>query len=329
MDQARDALAPKAVLASWLAAAAACPAALAIAAVGQGVGGWLGGCGWIGVALPPHLQTWALVNQPNLAFAARPNAIGYWLGSLLLPALVAALAVPAVPRPRTVAAELLVLQVAWFAVVVDLAWQPLLDLHDGHLARWLSLRRLPETLVWLPAAAAAAAALVPAWHLLALVGVARRHARRLVRLAAVGVHLLLPAAAFVGLASLLGGRLPVLAATAVGGSALVALGLAWVGPPRPVAHALEPIHAASLARLASAALLLVALIGLAGRPLPGRRSTGLLWRATAPTNNLRPWVEPLLLPWVRTAGPGPGPGMPAARPGLTPGPRPTAGPAAR
>lgn len=304
MDRSRDILTARAVACSWLAAIVALPAVTLLAVIGQGVGSVLGGCRWIGLSTPVDEQVWALVNQPTLAFAARSIAVGYWLGAPLVMLLVALLMVAYVPRPQTMAAELLAVQLAWFAAVYGLAWVPVVDLDDGHLARWLLLRRLPDWLAFVAPAAGALAALLPSLRLLALVAATRRAAGRLTRLAAVALHLVLPLAAGVALASLVAGRVmpaPLLASLA--GPAL-ALGLAWVGLPRPHVFPLAPVTAAALGRLLGMGLVLAGLVALAGRPLPDGRRSGLLWARPTDTNNIRPWVDPIPLLGARPPEPG-------------------------
>jgi hypothetical protein len=306
MDRSRDVLGLKALLYGWLAAGVALPLTLLLAVVGQGIGSWLGGCGWIGLSLPVHRQVWALVNQPTLAFATEARALGYWLGSLTLLLLVAALLVPLMPRSQTLAAELLTLQVAWAAATVGLAWLPLLDLDDGHLARWLALHRLSHHLVWVAPVLGALASLVPSLHLLALLAGARRHAGRLARLGTVTLSLGLPLAAWVGLVSLLRGAPAVIPTLALAPPLLLALALAWVGLPRPHVLPLAAIAPASLVRAFAALLLLGALVAVAGRPLPDGRSTGLLWRRPTDTNNVRPWIKPVRVLGAREAASNPG-----------------------
>ena len=113
MVEKLDPMAPAGILCGLLAGMVGLQAGLVLAVLGQGVGSVLGGCSWIGISLPIHLQPWALVNQPVLGFAHRGEALGYWFGSLLLP-LVVALGLPAMlRRPRTLTAHLLVVHTAW------------------------------------------------------------------------------------------------------------------------------------------------------------------------------------------------------------------------
>ena len=263
----------------------------------------LGGCRWIGLATPLDHQVWALVNQPTLAFAAQSRAYGYWLGAPIALLVVALLMVPFIPRPQTMPAELLAIQVAWFAAVVGLAWIPLVDLEDGHLARWLFLHRRPDWLVFVPTAVGGLAALVPPFRLLALLADTRRAAGRLTRLGAVALHLVLPVAAWVGLVRLVCGRFLVEPMIALAVGPALALGLAWVGLPRPHVFPLAPVSPAALVRLFAVAVLLCGLVGFAGRPLPDGRRSGLLWARPSDTNNIRPWIDPVPLLGARAPKP--------------------------
>lgn len=285
-----DIMDAKGLLFGLLAAVAAFPGALLVAVAGQGIGALLGGCGWIGVSTAVDRQVWALVNQPTLAFASEPRSIGYWSGSLALPLLVAVAAIALLPRPRSLAAELIVLQLAWACAVVGLAWLPLLDPRDGHLCRWLELWRLPAPLVWLAPALAIPAALLPTLRLLALLRIARPHTGRALRVAAVAAHLGVPAAAFVGVATLASGRPPEMSTLAVGAAVVVAVSAAWVGYPPAFVHRLRGLELGSWVRLAAAAAVAVAIVWLAGRPLPDDARAGLLWGGPTATNNIRPWI---------------------------------------
>jgi hypothetical protein len=290
-----DVLAPKVVLFGLVAAVAAFAGTLLLAAVGQAVGALLGGCAWIGLSTPVDRQVWALVNQPALHFATQTRSLGYWTGSYLLPLAVALAAVPLLPRPRTIASELAVLHAAWAATVVGIAWLPLIDPADGHLWRWLDLWDLPSGLAWVAPALAIPAAVPATLRLLALLRVSRHHAGRLLRLAAVMVHLGLPAIAWVALAAWARGAPPVPSAIGVGTVLMVGLSVAWFGYPPPFVERLQRLRAASWVRLVAAAAALVAVVLLSGRPLPADRRGGLLWSRPTATNNVRPWIEPISL----------------------------------
>ena len=82
-----DILAPRNLGFALLVAAALYPGALLAAVLGQGVGALLGGCSWIGMTTPLDRQVWALVNQPSMVFSREVAALGYWLGSTILPLL--------------------------------------------------------------------------------------------------------------------------------------------------------------------------------------------------------------------------------------------------
>jgi len=287
--------APASVVGSWMAAAAALPLALLLAAAGQGLGALAGGCSWIGLSLPLDRPVWALVNQPTLNFAALAGATWYWLGSWLLPVLTACGILGLRPRTRALLVELLCLQLAWAAVGVAGAWLPLLDLEDGHLARWLALHRLPAALLWAAPAAAALAAILPTIRLLALARRRRPDIGRLGRVALVCVHLGVPSGAWAGLAWLVRRELPL---PAPGGLALpfaVAFGLAWLRYPPAHVGRLERPTILGFAALAVAIAVAAAALWYGGRPLPGGRAAGLLWGHPGDFNNIRPWVEPQML----------------------------------
>ncbi|HHQ49412.1 MAG TPA: hypothetical protein ENK19_11090, partial [Acidobacteria bacterium] len=159
MQRDMDPLAPHNLLLGWIAAIAAVPLTVVMAVIGQGLGAAAGGCAWIGVTLPLQTQPWALVNEPTLNFASTPAANLYWLGALILPGILAFAVVPFVPRSKTVWADLAAVQIAFGMAVGGLGWLPLLDLTDGHLARWLDLHDLPRQLLAVPSLLGAVAAL--------------------------------------------------------------------------------------------------------------------------------------------------------------------------
>ena len=284
--------APRVIVLSWLAAAAAFPSTLVLAAAGQGLGAALGGCAWIGLSLPLDRQVWALVNQPVLNFASLPRAFGYWWGSWLLPLVAAVVLMALRPRSRTWTVELMVLQAAWAAAVVAGAWLPLLDADDGHLVRWLALQRLPAAAVWAAPLAAAAVALAPAVRLLELARRRTPNLGRLRRAVLVAVHLVLPATTWAALATLLGGetRGRGLAALAVPVAAVLIL--AWFRYPAPsVCRMQAPTLRGAVGLIATIVLASAALWG-GGRELADGRAAGVLWGEPSEFNNIRSWIAP-------------------------------------
>ena len=277
---------PRALFAGWLAATAALAFQPLLAALGQALGAVAGGCAWIGVSLPVDRPVWALVNQPTLAFAASWDAVGYWLGSLLLPLM---------PRARTFAAEVVTLQLAWGAAVLGLAWMPMIDPDQGHLARFLILHRWPPALLWLAPATAAVLTPLIVLRLLAVARQGRGHLGRLMRMALVAAYLGLPAVAAGVVSTVIRGTAPVAAALAAGAVLAVAMAVAWIGYPPALVRDLARVTAGSQLRLVAAAGLLLAVLVVAGRPLPDGDRSGLLWSSPTGLNNIRPWIDPLTL----------------------------------
>jgi hypothetical protein len=301
-----DVMDAKGLLYGLLAAVAAFPGALLVAVAGQGIGALLGGCGWIGVSTPLDRQVWALVNQPTLAFAAESRSLGYWSGSLVLPLLIAVAAIALLPRPRSLAAELVLLHCAWACAVIGLAWLPLLDPQDGHLSRWLELWRLPAPLIWLAPALTIPSVLPPTLRLLALLRIGRPNTGRALRLAAVAVHLGLPTAAFAAVATLVSGAPPTPSTLVMGAAVVVALSTAWFGYPPPFVHRLRGLTLGSWVRLAAVAAATIVIVWLAGRPLAADNRAGLLWARPAVSNNIRPWIDAAPLTDIPPFPPAPG-----------------------
>ncbi len=285
---------------SWLAAAAAFPAALVLATLGQAAGAALGGCTWIGVSVPVHRQVWAVVNEPSVAFAHLARAWGYWLGSAILPGAVAALAVPLLPRRHTVAAELGTVGLAWAAAAGALGILPVLDGAEGHVARWLALRHLPAVLVWGVPLLAVPVALPAVLRLLALDREAVPTPSRSRRTAVVVLHLVLPAGGWLLLVSTVRGALPPPAAVGLMVACLGALLAAFLGVPRRLGARYEAPGTGAFLRLLLAAAVLWGLLAVAGRPLPGGRAAAVLWGRPRPTCNIRSWMTPVPLPWTGT-----------------------------
>ena len=277
---------------SLLGASAALPFALIAAAFGQGLGALIGGCHWIGVTLPLDRQIWALVNQPALNFASLPRAGGYWLGSVLFPLLVALTIIGFLPRARGLVTQLSCIQIAWAMSLVAVAVLPVLDIEDGHLARFLALHGWPITFVWLAPVFAAGAALLPTLRLLQLARRRRPNIRRSYRLLIVVVHLGVPAAIWLGLVSLVHGSVLISAIIAGAAPLIAALAFAWFRYPDPYVRPLELPHAGEIAGLAFAAVIMAAIVWTAGHPLANGRSTGVLWGTEQSSNNIRAWIEP-------------------------------------
>ena len=290
MVRSLDITAPSGILFGWLSAALGLSSGLLIAVTGQGLGALMGGCGWIGLSTPLGRQVWALVNQPALNFASEPRAVGYWLGSLVLPLLAGVAVLHLLPRARTLAAELIAVHLAWGATVVGVAWLPLVDPVDGHLARFLDLFGLPSLVVWAAPSLAAIAAFPPVLRLLSVARVARHHTGRGTRLLLVLLHLGVPCVAWVLVVSSVRGEAPLAPMVALLAPLLVACAVAWLGYPPAFVHRLTEIETASWLRLLCAALVVVGLVWTAGRPVGRDTWAGLLWGTPSARNNIRPWV---------------------------------------
>jgi hypothetical protein len=284
---------PSVIAISWLAAVASIPVALMGAACGQGFGAVVGGCHWIGVALPLDRQVWALVNQPVLNFASLPGAGGYWLGSTAFPLLVAATVVHFMPRSRSLIGELISVQLAWAMSAIALAWLPLLDTSDGHVVRFLSLRGQPASLVWLAPFAGACAAILPTLRLLELTRRRRPDVSRRHRLWVVTIHLGPPAALWFGSASVVRGEIPLPPTIALAALFVSTLLFAWLWYPKPYVHPLELPTGKATTALAIAAAVLVSFVWMTGRPLANGQRAGLLWGQAHSFNNIRPWINPI------------------------------------
>jgi hypothetical protein len=287
--------APSVIAVSWLAASAAFPIALLSAAFGQGLGAVVGGCHWFGICVPVDRQPWALVNQPAINFASLPIAGGYWLGSMLIPLLVAITIVPLVPRASSLIAELTVVQTAWAAATVAVAWLPLIDPDDGHLVRFLVLHDLPRISVWIAPAVASAIALLPTLRLLELARRRRRDVGRWYRTLLVAIHLGVPVACWFGVASYIRGAVPVAATIAIATPVVAALSLAWLRFPHPYVRPLSGLTCVGVASLAALSVVSAGVVWTAGHPTADGKRVGVLWGQAFSLNNLRPWIDPVML----------------------------------
>lgn len=253
----------------------------------------VGGCHWIGASVPIDRQVWALVNQPVLNFSSLPSAGGYWLGSMVLPLLIAILAVPFVPRGRSIATDLAVVQWAWSAAAIALAWFPMLDVQDGHLSGWLIRHDLTPNLLWLAPGVAAAASLVPTLRLLELTRRRQIDLTRANRVIVVAVHLGGPAVVWIGLAYLVRGQLPIAAVLGLMFPLAASLLFAWFRYPHADVRRLVPPGPAVVIGLTAVALVGASALWFGGRPLGDGQRVGRIWAEPQAFNNIRPWIEVL------------------------------------
>jgi len=281
-----------AVTVSWLAAIAAQGSALVLSAIGQGLGAVAGGCGWIGVTIPLDRQVWALVNQPVLNFSSLPGAGGYWLGSIVLPMVAAIFLLTLRPKNPTLAGQLALVQMVWWAILIAGAWLPLLDPVDGHLARWLLLHELAPSLVWLAPAAAAVMAAFTSFRLLELARRSRSDLSRTARVATVVVHLVVPVSGWIGVVWIVGGAVPWRPLLGLAVPVTAALVFAWLRFPPPYPRPLQGLSSRAVAALLTAVVLAASTLWLAGRPLADGRVSGVVWGVAGSFNNIRAWIEP-------------------------------------
>lgn len=269
-------------------AAVAWPLAWLLLAVAQGLGVLLGGGSFIGVSLPLGQYPWALVNQPNVAFASsRAGLWGYWLAPSLV-ALALAIGLPVLaPTGRRWGGELLVNHLALAFAVLGLGWAPPLGLGDGP-ARGLDRFFGVSPVAFLGACALAGAVAAPLavlrlgsglWHVPQSLTRARR-------LAVVAIHALGPAISWLGLSVLLGWRTgprPMMTTGAVLGGAVIA---AWLWVPRAGIIRREAPGTGRIVAAGILGLVVLALALGAGAP-SGRAPRALLWSKPSATNNIR------------------------------------------
>jgi hypothetical protein len=294
------------LLASWLAAAAALPASLLVAAAGQGLGAMAAGAGWIGICTPWDRQGWGLVNQPVLNFASLPAAGGYWLGSWIAPFLIAVLMMPAALRLKTASGQLAAIQSSWVGLVVAASWQPSLEPHSGHIARWLQFRDLPTELRWLTIVAVAAAAVPVVLRLLAIARITRFHLGRGRRLVLVLAHLFPVPLGLIAATITVSGVVPTEACIAAAVPLLTGIAVAWFGFPAPLTHPVDAVTPRALLALGFAVAVVWACGWATGRPLPDNRASAVQWARDGSFNNIRDWMEPWRAPWLDPSQPPPG-----------------------
>lgn len=291
MTFAKPDLTARAIAFSWLVAPSALAFSVLVAVIGQGLGASLGDADWIGISTPIHRSCWALVNQPNLAFAASRDAIGYWLGSIVA-GLGLSLGIGLfLSRSSNVASQLIAIQYSWSLALVTGAWYPLSDPGEGHLERFLALQRLPGEIVWLAPLIAAVAAIPAVLRLLALGRGSRSSYSAPHRVFHVFAVFLFPLIGWLVACAIMAGRLPIeacIACAAPLGAALIVAVVGW--GQRPVIDP-RPIALRSWCWAAVVGVLLAGAVYGAGRPLPSGGTVGILWNAPNGFNNIRGWID--------------------------------------
>ena len=206
-------LTPRVVALSWAVALVVWPLVWWLLAAATGAGVSLFGGDWIGLAVPLGGQPWALVNEPGIAFAvSRAALLGYWLPSLALAA-VLALALPSLaPGGKGWVGELVVLHAATACAVLGLAWAPPLGVHDGPAAGLNRFWHVPPGVTIAASLVVAVVAVQPVViRLCAALWRAPGGPLRRRRLAAVALHLVLPALTWATMATIAGWFAPLAA----------------------------------------------------------------------------------------------------------------------
>ncbi len=295
MDHRIDILRPRCILFSWLCAAASFSAALVIAAFGQGLGGIIGGCEWIGMSVPLNRQVWALMNQPSINFADTAAAHGYWLGSLIVPFVIVVVLMFGVRRARSVAYEILAVQLSWALIILCLAWPIALAPAESHLGKWLHFNGISMHFAWAMPSLAVLLGLLPTLRLLMVLRQWRRHASALVRVITLLIHLAIPTAGWLTLSFYLDPAVNMIAIVVLAFILFVALIVAWFRYPEQPYRPLDAISFLNLVVVVFGTGLLFFVLWFAGRPLEDQASSGLLWGQRSTTNNIRPWITPRTL----------------------------------
>lgn len=291
MDHRIDLLGWRGLIFGWLCALVSLPLALVVAVVGQGLGALIGGCSWIGLAVPPDRQVWALVNQPTMGFADTSSAHGYWLGSLLLPVAVIIFFCVLLRSYRRLSVELFTIHASWGLTLICVAWLPLIDRQDGHLNRWLHYGDFSQHFIWALPLLAVCLGLFPGLRLLSLMRMWRRDGGRAARIMIVILHFSPAVIIWIGLTSVLGQSVAVVPAVAVGACLLAAVILAWLRYTHAPFHPMREIGLGGVVAVLMTGIVLGLLVWGAGRPLDQQKRAGLLWANRSTTNNIRQWIE--------------------------------------
>lgn len=289
-------LSPRVVLLSLGVALGVWPLVWLLLAVAQGVGVVLTGGGFIGVSLPLGQYPWALVNQPEINFASTQAGLwGYWLSSALFALAVAAALPVLAPGPRRWGGELVLIHLAFASAVLGLGWAPAFGLVDGP-ARGLERFFHVPSLAFVGGCALFGAA-VAALPMIRLAGALWHDAAPIAgsrRVAVVLLHGVLPAAIWVGMATVVGWRPGPWPLAGVGVVLLSPLVTLLFRVPRAALQRREAPSTLRLVAVWAMGCALLALAAWAGSP-ELRAPRGFLWGAPQATNNIRPdWrVSPL------------------------------------
>jgi hypothetical protein len=92
---------------------------------------------------------------------------------------------------------------------------------------------------------------------------------------------------------------------AVAAPVAAAIAIAFVGYPPPYPHRLEALGWASPIRMAVTVAVIGLLLWFGGRPMGETGASGILWMRPGSYNNIRPWIQPVVLPlpWVSDQSP--------------------------
>ncbi|MEW6337121.1 MAG: hypothetical protein ACOY3Y_16040 [Acidobacteriota bacterium] len=290
-------LSPRVVVLSWAAAGLAWPLVWLLLTVSQGLGVIATGGEWIGVALPWGQHPWALVNQPNVGYAATRAAFwGYWL-TPLLGAAILSLAVPlGVSASRSWLAELLVCQFGFAGACLGFGWAPPLGVVDGPAAGLARFWHVGSPTLIGGCALFGALAILPSvlrltghlWHVQAGPGRSRR-------LAALAVHGLLPALTWPIVSFLVGWGPNGRSVVTLGAVLLGAVIGAWFGVPRAPLRPRPEVPPATVALAWTACLVVACALVWSGAPRGGA-AKALMWGTERMTSNVRsPMVRVRLL----------------------------------
>ncbi len=260
----------------------------------QGIGTWLVGGQFIGLALPTWTQPWALVNEPNVGFAATRTALwSYWLSPFLV-AVFLALGATQVPVGPSLARQLFLVHLSAAAAHLGLAWLPGLGLEDGLVAGITRFFRWPaKPTLWGGALAAGALACLPLRQLASYLFWQPQGPTPWRRFALWLAHSLLPAVAWTAAVGLTAPHLPRRSLTGLAlAQLLVLMGLLTSRPGHPLRH--RELAPAS-PWLAWAAVLVFSLPSFyLFSPAQGKPK-GFLWGNERVTSNVRREIHRLYL----------------------------------